>query len=199
MDGTQGGHSVSRELQAGAVTGMPRLILRGEGLALLALATAGYAATGLSWWLYAALFFVPDLSFAAYRAGPRAGALAYNALHSTLGPAVLASLGVALHWPPGPAVPAGLGFATGGTLLLGIAAIWAAHVGFDRALGYGLKYPTGFGDTHLGRIGRQPALDPSGFGDSHLGRTGREPAPDPTASGDGGLGRTGRQPPPVSA
>ena len=32
--------------------------------------------------------------------------------------------------------------------------IWTAHIGFDRALGYGLKYPTGFGDTHLGRIGR---------------------------------------------
>jgi hypothetical protein len=28
-----------------------------------------------------------------------------------------------------------------------------AHVGFDRMLGYGLKYGTGFGDTHLGRKG----------------------------------------------
>ena len=35
------------------------------------------------------------------------------------------------------------------------ALIWAAHIGFDRALGYGLKYPTSFGETHLGRIGRR--------------------------------------------
>jgi Domain of unknown function (DUF4260) len=27
-------------------------------------------------------------------------------------------------------------------------------VGIDRLAGYGLKHPTGFGDTHLGRIGR---------------------------------------------
>jgi hypothetical protein len=29
-----------------------------------------------------------------------------------------------------------------------------AHIGIDRALGYGLKYSTGFGFTHLGRIGK---------------------------------------------
>jgi hypothetical protein len=42
-------------------------------------------------------------------------------------------------------------------MLLGIAAIWAAHIGFDRMLGYGLKYSSSFNDTHLGRIGRQAA------------------------------------------
>lgn len=122
----------------GAVTGAPLLILRAEGAALLTLATAGFAATGLPWWLYAALFFAPDLSLAAYALGPRAGALAYNALHATVGPALLA----------------GLGFAADSLLTLGLAAVWAAHAGFDRVLGYGLKYPTAFGDTHLGRIGR---------------------------------------------
>jgi hypothetical protein len=35
------------------------------------------------------------------------------------------------------------------------ATIWVAHIGFDRMLGYGLKYPTAFSDTHLGRIGRR--------------------------------------------
>jgi hypothetical protein len=34
-----------------------------------------------------------------------------------------------------------------------VALIWLAHIGFDRALGYGLKYKAGFGFTHLGRIG----------------------------------------------
>ena len=40
-------------------------------------------------------------------------------------------------------------------LLLSIAMIWLAHIGVDRALGYGLKYSEGFGFTHLGRIGKK--------------------------------------------
>jgi hypothetical protein len=124
-----------------AVGGTPRLLLRIEGLALLALATAGFAETGLSWWLYGILFFAPDLSFAAYAGGPRIGAFAYNALHSTIGPAALA----------------GMGFLVKDMALFAIAAVWAAHIGFDRMLGYGLKYSSAFGDTHLGRIGRAGA------------------------------------------
>jgi hypothetical protein len=119
----------------------PRLLLRLEGLALFILATFAFAYTELSWWLYAVLFFTPDLSFAAYTAGPKPGAIAYNALHSTLGPAILAGLGLVLDH----------------STLLGIAAIWAAHIGFDRMLGYGLKYASGFNDTHLGRIGLKSA------------------------------------------
>ena len=38
--------------------------------------------------------------------------------------------------------------------------IWCAHIGFDRALGYGLKYAEGFGFTHLRRVGRTPAAPP---------------------------------------
>jgi len=114
----------------------PRLILRLEGLALFILTTVAFAYADLSWWLYAVLFFTPDLSFAAYTAGPRLGAIAYNALHSTLGPAILAGLGMIVDH----------------SMLLALAAIWAAHIGFDRMLGYGLKYASGFNDTHLGRI-----------------------------------------------
>jgi len=125
-------------LGAGLVQGSVRTLLRLEGLALLAAATLAYAQTGLSWWLYLALFFAPDLSFAAYAAGPRAGALAYNAAHTTVG-ALLLATGA---WLAGAPIPTAVGL------------IWAAHIGFDRALGYGLKYATGFGDTHLGRVGR---------------------------------------------
>ena len=75
-----------------------------------------------------------------YLAGPRAGARAYNLAHSHVAPALLALLGVT-------ALPA----------VLPCAALWAAHIGFDRALGYGLKSETRFGETHLGRIGRAPA------------------------------------------
>ena len=120
---------------------MPRLLLRLEGLALFILATWAFTFTGTSWWLYGILFFSPDLSFAGYLSGPRLGAMVYNALHSTLGPALLAGLGLFLDH----------------SMLLGIAAIWAAHIGFDRMLGYGLKYATAFNDTHLGRIGRKVA------------------------------------------
>jgi hypothetical protein len=126
-------------MTATGVAGVPRLILRLEGVALFALATAGFALTGLSWWLYIALFLVPDVSFAAYWAGPRLGAVVYNALHATVGPALLA----------------GAGMIGGSMVLIGLAAIWASHIGFDRMLGYGLKYATGFGDTHLGPIGRR--------------------------------------------
>jgi hypothetical protein len=103
---------------------------------VLVLATYLYARGGHSWVVFAALFFLPDISFTAYLAGPRVGAAVYNVAHSHVGPLLLA---VVL-------------LTTGVTL--GSALIWAAHVGFDRTLGYGLKYPTAFADTHLGRIGK---------------------------------------------
>jgi hypothetical protein len=125
-----------------AVTGGVRILLRFEGLALFAGATSLYAFSfyGGPWWLYLALFLVPDLSFVGYLAGPRIGAWAYNALHSTI-----LALGL---------LAVGLGLLPHLTLL---ALIWLAHIGFDRALGYGLKYSAGFGFTHLGRIGRGAA------------------------------------------
>ena len=123
---------------APAVAGQPRLILRLEGAALFLAALYGYWFTGGSWWLFAILFLVPDVSFAAYLVNPRAGALAYNAMHTTIGPILLALYALLF------AVP----------LALSVAIIWAAHAGFDRLLGYGLKYPGAFTETHLGRIGR---------------------------------------------
>lgn len=125
-------------LPTGAVSGSVRVWLRLEGLAALTAAAYLYARGGHSWPLFAALFLAPDLSFAAYLAGPRVGAAVYNALHSYIGPLALA---------------VGL-LAVGGSPA--VALIWAAHIGFDRVLGYGLKYPTNFGDTHLGTIGGRP-------------------------------------------
>ena len=114
-----------------------RTVLRIEGLALLVIALLLYRNTQASWWLFAGLFLLPDVSFAGYLFGPRIGALVYNTAHSTVGPLMLAALAVAYPTPH----------------LLPIALIWLAHVGFDRALGYGLKMASGFRDTHLGRIG----------------------------------------------
>ena len=122
----------------GTVTGGLRVLLRLEGLALFAGMTLLYAIWGGSWWVYAVLFLVPDVSFLGYLAGPRAGSFIYNAAHSYMAPMALMTTG----------------FGLGSPLTLSIAMIWLAHIGFDRALGYGLKYATGFGFTHLGRIGK---------------------------------------------
>ena len=121
-----------------AVTGGLRTLLRLEGLALFAGMTLLYVVWDGSWWVYAVLFLAPDLSFAAYLAGPRAGAIVYNAAHSYLAPMALMTTG----------------FAIGQPLVLSIAMIWLAHIGVDRALGFGLKYAAGFGFTHLGRVGK---------------------------------------------
>ncbi len=114
-----------------------RILLRLEGLAALAVALAAYSQSGANWRLFAILFLVPDLSVLAYLAGKRAGAIAYNTAHSFILP--LALLGASLFGYPE---------------LEPYALIWIAHIGFDRALGFGLKYSSGFGHTHLGLLGR---------------------------------------------
>jgi hypothetical protein len=123
---------------SGAVTGGVRTLLRLEGLALFIGMTLLYYIWDGDWWVYGLLFFVPDLSFAAYLSGARFGALIYNAAHSYLAPMAMMTTGFAAAEP----------------LILSIAMIWLAHIGFDRALGYGLKYGSGFGSTHMGRIGK---------------------------------------------
>jgi hypothetical protein len=114
-------------------------ILRLEGLALLVAATLMYRQSGFGWGTFATFFLAPDLALLAYFAGPRAGAIAYNATHSTIGALACFSAGLALASPA--LEMAGL--------------VWCAHIGFDRALGYGLKRGRGFEYTHLGRIGRR--------------------------------------------
>ena len=121
----------------GAARGAVRTTMRSEGLALLAAAAALYWRVGGDWRQFALLFLAPDLSITGYLFGSRAGAIAYNTAHSTLLPLALAATGVAMSVPQ----------------MVQIALIWLAHVGFDRALGYGLKYGAGFRFTHLGRIG----------------------------------------------
>ena len=100
------------------------------------LATHLYGHEGGSWLAFAVLFFAPDASFAGYFAGPRIGAALYNVAHSYVGPLILAATSLST----------GIG--------LPLALVWGAHIAFDRALGYGLKYPSAFSDTHLGPIGR---------------------------------------------
>ncbi|WCM93748.1 DUF4260 domain-containing protein [Acidovorax sp. NCPPB 2350] len=124
---------------ASAVSGGVRVLLRIEGLCILAVSVLAYAKLGGGWGSFALFFFAPDFSFAGYLAGSRVGAISYNFAHSLAGALVLLASGVLLSAPV--AVTAGI--------------IWAAHIGFDRALGYGLKYSKGFHFTHLGVIGRE--------------------------------------------
>src|SRR4030088_2737904 len=121
-----------------AAAGGPDAVCRDDA----ALPGVGRVGEG-SWWVYAILFLAPDLSFAGCLGGPRVGAVVYNAAHSYMAPVTLMVTGFGLASP----------------LVLSIALIWMAHIGIDRALGYGLKYSAGFTFTHLGRIGRLPGLN----------------------------------------
>ena len=112
--------------------------LRLEGAAAFVAGLALYGWLGGPWLLALPLLLVPDISMIGYLRGPRLGALTYNVVHNwALGLGVL-GLGVVLNAMP--------------VLILG--AVLVAHVGMDRAMGYGLKLSTSFQDTHLGRIGR---------------------------------------------
>ncbi|MBZ9705824.1 DUF4260 domain-containing protein [Mesorhizobium sp. ESP7-2] len=114
-------------------------IVRLEWAVVAVAAIVFYGATGVSWWLFALLILAPDLSMVFYLAGPRLGAIAYNALHTLLVPVLLLLAG----------------HLAGSAVGSAIALIWIAHIAIDRALGYGLKLSTGFQDTHLGAIGRK--------------------------------------------
>jgi hypothetical protein len=119
------------------ITGQPKLILRLEGLVLFAAGLAAFLHLKQSVWIFAGLFLVPDLSMAAYLAGPKPGAIVYNIFHTTIGPLLLAIYGVLF----------------GELFAQVLASVWLAYIGLDRAVGYGLKYATAFKDTHLGHIG----------------------------------------------
>jgi hypothetical protein len=126
----------------GGTTGVVRVVLRLEGLCVLIVASVAYSKFGLGWGTFALFFLTPDISLFGYLAGPKIGAISYNLAHSYIGAVACLVAGVILPAPT----------------IVCIGLIWCAHIGFDRALGYGLKYSDGFGFTHLGRIGRFPAI-----------------------------------------
>lgn len=114
----------------------PILLQRLEGVAAALAGVVAYAWLGQSWLIFALLLLAPDLFMLGYLRSPRFGALNYNLGHTYIAPALLAVSGL-----------------VAGPLAYGLAAIWLAHIGGDRALGYGLKR-NGFDQTHLGPTGR---------------------------------------------
>jgi len=133
--------TTKEEARDGAAPASTRTWLRLEGAAALAAGIALYGWLGAPWLAVLPLLLVPDISMVGYLRGPRLGALTYNLFH---------------NWAIGLAV-LGLGLASGIGAVSVAGAILIAHVGMDRALGYGLKLPTSFQDTHLGRIGKREA------------------------------------------
>ena len=115
---------------------MPNILLRLEGLVVLAVALTLYATWGYNWSTFAWLILVPDISFVPYLIDKRLGSITYNLFHTYTFPLTLALISLLMDMPLG----------------LQIALIWFAHIGVDRLIGYGLKYPDSFHHTHLGRV-----------------------------------------------
>ncbi len=134
--------SPAREPFARGAVGGVRSVLRLEAATVLGAALWGYSRFDLGWPMFALLFLVPDLSMLGYLAGRRIGAASYNLAHSYATPVILAAAALGLHMP------------NLNTLALPALLIWVAHIAIDRLLGFGLKYFTAFGDTHLGRVGK---------------------------------------------
>ena len=112
--------------------------LRAEGAATFAVGLAGFLWLGVPWYAFPLLLLAPDISAIGYLRGPRVGAFVYNLIHDL-------ATGIAV---------AGIGLALGSVPIAAAGAILVAHSGMDRMAGYGLKLPTSFKDTHMGRIGR---------------------------------------------
>lgn len=130
--------TVATPNQADRLMRMADVVLRVEALALFVAGVLLYLQlNGHPLWLLP-LLLVPDLSMIGYMRGPRLGAVTYNLAHNLATALVVLAIG----WF-GALAPVALA-----------GAILIAHVGMDRSLGYGLKLPTDFRDTHLGRIGR---------------------------------------------
>jgi hypothetical protein len=116
-----------------------QILLKLEEAAMFVFGLFMLMAFGLQWWWLLILFFTPDLGALGYLAGPRFGAIAYNLLHHK-------GLGLALYL---------FGYISQqpGWMLAGL--IIFTHSSFDRVMGFGLKYPDSFSNTHLGIIGRR--------------------------------------------
>jgi len=113
-----------------------KILLHLEGLAVLVGSLVAYRELGDSWGKFFVLFLAPDLGMLGYLASPELGSKTYNLFHTYFSPFLLWLFVYFVHWPS----------------LSSICLIWVAHIGFDRLLGYGLKYPTQFKDSHLNRV-----------------------------------------------
>lgn len=115
---------------------MTSVLLRLEGLALLGAAVAAFVHLEGSWLLFIALLLVPDVALLGYLKGPKPGSRVYNLGHTLALPVPLLAIGLMMGWP----------------VLLSVALVWTAHIGMDRAVGFGLKDAESFRRTHLQKV-----------------------------------------------
>ncbi|MCU0481130.1 MAG: DUF4260 domain-containing protein [Anaerolineae bacterium] len=115
---------------------LPKLMLHVEGGAIFITACVLYAKLGANGWVFAVLFFSFDVFMVGYARNPQFGSLIYNIGHTEAIPLAIALIGLL----------------TNTEAMIGFALIWLGHIGLDRLLGYGLKYPTQFKDSHLQRL-----------------------------------------------
>jgi len=115
---------------------MNKTLLHMEGFAVLVLSLYFYASNEFSWILFFILLFTPDFSMLGYLLNNKVGAMIYNLFHTY-------SISILV---------VGCGLLVSNPTILMIGLIWIAHIGMDRMIGYGLKYPTEFKDTHLNRV-----------------------------------------------
>lgn len=114
------------------------IILRLENAALAVIALYAYHVLGFSWITFGIFILAPDLAMVGYLISSKIGAICYNVAHSWI---LASSLLVSAHLIEN-------------DMLMCAGLILAAHIGIDRAIGYGLKHYSGFKDTHLGGIGK---------------------------------------------
>lgn len=114
----------------------PKILLHIEGVFMFISSTFIYFQVDGSFWLYIILFLIPDIGMLGYfTKSKKIGSYTYNLFHTYSIPIILG----------------GCGFFISHIAML-ISMIWLAHIGIDRAFGYGLKYETGFKDTHLQKL-----------------------------------------------
>lgn len=115
---------------------MNKILLHVEGFAVFALSLYMYWSNEFSWVWFLLFILAPDLSMIGYFFNEKAGAKIYNLFHTYTLSLFLGFLGWQLSNPT----------------IFAVGIIWTAHIGMDRMVGYGLKYPTSFKDNHLNRV-----------------------------------------------
>jgi hypothetical protein len=114
----------------------PGVLLRLEGAAIFAASLFAYHSLGGGLGIFLLLFLWPDLFMLGYLVNVQWGARLYNLAHTEVFPVLFGISACITH------KPAAVLFVL----------IWLAHIGLDRMLAFGLKYPTFFKDTHLQRV-----------------------------------------------
>lgn len=114
-------------------------LIKLEEAAMFLFAAFLFSKLSFAWWWFPALILTPDISMLGYVAGNRVGAITYNFFHHKAVALIVYITGLYI----------------GNEVLQLAGLILFAHSSMDRFFGYGLKYFSGFSDTHLGKIGKE--------------------------------------------